>query len=628
MASLTRKKPDRQAQADRPAAAAPVQLFWIAALAILAIFIAQLWAYFTQGYYAGVDEATYFLTAKALAIHNSPAVHSADPLLFMPANMNELRPGVFYQKYPIGFPLLVAIGYKIAGQLGAFLVNPILGCVALAGALALAWELAGKWAAILLGFLLALHPLMVCYSTSALSHMTDLACVVWGLWFLWRWGERGGPAWALGAGLLLGYAVSIRYTEAVLALVVLWVTWNRIIAIRRSAAPLPPPVFRGRAGEGVHGSASFQTPSLTLPGGGNQEAAPSHARVLLELGVTGVGATVALIPLMVFHWATYGSPLRTGYGLTRESTAFSWQAFASHAGLVLKDLFHPGFGLPALVVLSVAGLLVWVVRCFGVHSSQRRNAKIAEFLLLWILPTLLLYTAYYWSSPYPTLYMRLFLNAMVGIAVAAVVVIGAIGRNRRWLAWALAASVIAAGLIGRLYPLAGEAGVRSADDTLLASADLVWIAQEGTVLARATVPADAVLIADDWMAYPAVFATDCQILSPGDFDEDQVAKRMATAAGPGPLELNPLRASRYFPLVSGKSQSQLDALLRQEIRSKLAEGRMVALLTPDRSLNGPPDPPHNWARRLSPDLGLKQIATSQNAYWRVYQIFERPSNGP
>ena len=624
MASVTQKKARPQVNLDRPAAATPLPLFWIAAVAVLLIFAAQLWAYFTQGYYAGVDEATYFLTAKALATHNSPAVHSPDPLLFMPANMNELRPGVFYEKYPIGFPLLVSVGYKIAGQLGAFLVNPILGCVALIGAMALARELAGKWAAILLGFLLALHPLLVCYSTSALSHISDLACVVWGLWCLWRWGRHGGAGWAAAAGLLLGYAVSIRYTEAVMALVVLWVMLNRITTVRRGI--LPPPVRRGRAGEGVEASDSAKSPSLTLPrntGGGNKAAASSQSKVLLDLAVMLAGAVAALIPLMLFHWSAYGSPLRTGYGLTRESTAFSWHALASHAALIVKDLFQPGFGLPALVVIAAVGCMVLLGRCIRSPLTQKQNVKSAGFLVLWILPTLLLYTAYYWSSPYPTLYMRLFLNALVGIALAAVVVIGAVGRRRQWAGLALAGAVIAGGLIGRFAPIATEAGIKSADETLLASADLAWIAQDGTDLARANLPANSVLLADDWMGYPAVFATDWQILSPGDFDQDLIAKRMATAAGHGPLELNPLRASRYFPLVSGKSQVQLDALLRQEIRAKLAEGRTVALLTPDRSQSGGTDPAHDWPSRLAPDLTLKLIATTSSGYWRLYQITPR-----
>jgi hypothetical protein len=601
MPSVTHKQTDPKRREDRGTTSAD-QLAWVAALAILAIFIAQLWAYFAQGYYAGVDEATYFLTAKTLATHNAPAVHSPDPLMFMPANMNELRPGVFYQKYPIGFPPLVAIGYKIAGPLGAFLVNPILGCIALIGAMALAWELAGKWAAILLGSLLALHPLMVCYSTSALSHIGDLACVVWGLWCLWRWGKHGGIARAAGAGLLLGYAVSIRYTEAVIALPALWVILNTTI---------------------VAGRESSRQAVADAPTSDGTRSVPAAGHVFLELAAMTAGAVVALIPLMLFHWAAYGSPLRTGYGLTRESTAFSWDSFTSHAGLVLKDLFHPGFGFPALVTMAVIGLVVWLAKSIRTHSIS----KAAMFLLLWILPTLLLYTAYYWSSPYPTLYMRLFLNALVGIALAAVVAIATLGQRRRWLGVTLAATVLICALIGRFIPIPGEAGTQTADEVLLGNADLVWISEEGTQLARNTVPPDAILIADDWMAYPAVFATDNPILSPGDFDAAQVAKRLAKANGPGPLELNPLRASRYFPLVQGKSQPELDELLRQEIRGKLAQGKTVALLTTDMSLKGVVDRQRDWANRLGAEFELKQLGVSGNAAWRTYQISRRDSQG-
>src|SRR5579864_2750490 len=119
MGSAPRKKSEAVRTSELPAAASVSGKWaWLAGLAVVVLFAAQLWAYFGQGYYAGVDEATYFVTAKSLALHNSPAVHSSDPLAFLPANLNEVRPGVFYQKYPIGFPLLVAAGYKAGGQLG------------------------------------------------------------------------------------------------------------------------------------------------------------------------------------------------------------------------------------------------------------------------------------------------------------------------------------------------------------------------------------------------------------------------------------------------------------------------------------------------------------------------------
>jgi 4-amino-4-deoxy-L-arabinose transferase-like glycosyltransferase len=384
-------------------------------------------------------------------------VQNPDPLVFMPANMNEVRPGVFYQKYPIGFPLLVAIGYKVGGQLGAFLVNPIIGCLALLAAMALTSELAGAGWGILAGLVLAIHPLMVFYSTAALSHISNLACVLAGLWCLWRWQSRGGFTWAAGTGLFLGYAVSIRYTEALLGLVVIW-----IVAFRMRQAPL--------------------------------------RRVGLELIAMIIAGLIALTPLMLFQWASYGSPLLNGYGLTRESTAFSWSAFREHVWPVVKTMGGPGFGIPAMVVVALGGLVDWLTALVRRSDRARSQLKLVGYLVVWIVPGLLLYISYYWSSPYPTLYMRLFLSAYAGIVVAAAVTLRAVSHNRTWLGKSLALGLIGVALLGRW--------ISSADEVLENNWSVERLTQEGMDLARAAVPAGAVLITDDWMAYPAVFASD------------------------------------------------------------------------------------------------------------------------
>ncbi|HXE56014.1 MAG TPA: glycosyltransferase family 39 protein, partial [Tepidisphaeraceae bacterium] len=511
---------------------------WIAAALVVLIFVAQLWAYFAQAYYAGIDEATYFLTAKSMVVHHSPEVISPDPLIFVPGNMNEIRPGFFVQKYPIGFPLLVAIGYQVGGQLGAFLVNPALGCIALLAAMAVTWELAGAWPAVLVGLVLALHPLMVSYSIAALSHMSDLACVVAGLWCLWRWGKRGGIGWSITAGMLLGYAVSIRYTEALMGLVVVWVAGCRLVITPRRA------VFR-------------------------------------DVGIMTMAGLVALIPLLVFQWRYYGSPFHTGYGLTGESTAFSWHFFRQHVGMVLGGINEPGYGLPGLFPIALVGFVVWLVMLARNKPTEGSGIMPAGFLFLWIVPSLLLYVAYYWSAPEPTLYMRLFLIPYVGLTIAAIVVLERVTRHRIWLQAGIAVAIVGTTLLGRYWS--------EADALLLQNATLNWTEKEGADVARAVVPPDAVLIGDDWMAFDLVFAVDNLIIFPRYFDADWVAQRLAAAGRGGPQEFNALRAKRFLPLLAGRNQAQLDELFRQEIRRKLDEGKMVALLTTDLTPHGQVD---------------------------------------
>ena len=62
-------------------------------------------------------------------------------------------------------------------------------------------------------------------TTNPNSHATAVCCATWGMYLLIRWWqlrERGvvvQQRWRpLGAGLLLGYAATIRYSEATLLL--------------------------------------------------------------------------------------------------------------------------------------------------------------------------------------------------------------------------------------------------------------------------------------------------------------------------------------------------------------------------------------------------------------------------
>ena len=121
------------------------------------------------------------------------------------------------------------------------------------------------------------------------------------------------------------------------------------------------------------------------------------------------------------------------------------------------------------------------------------------------------------------------------------------------------------------------------------------------------------------MAYNLAFATDCRILYPAYFDAQWVAQRQRVAEGSGPKELNPLRARRFLPLVAGKTQAQLDELLRQEIRRKLHEGRMVALLTTSLTPAGEVDRKPQWLARLGPGFDLKELGKSELT-WVVCQI--------
>jgi hypothetical protein len=93
---------------------------------ILAVAAYILWAWYIPCSGGGVDESTYLLGAKGIARHLDPVYRNPDPQQFVPEMMIETEPGVFYPVYPIGYPILAAIGYKLGGPEGAFVVNPVL----------------------------------------------------------------------------------------------------------------------------------------------------------------------------------------------------------------------------------------------------------------------------------------------------------------------------------------------------------------------------------------------------------------------------------------------------------------------------------------------------------------------
>ena len=80
----------------------------------------------------------------------------------------------------------------------------------------LARPIVGSFHAVLAMIVLAMGPTTLRLAVDPDSHLPALCCVVWGMFFLMAWWKTG--RWWVGAasGLLLGYAVTIRYTEALL----------------------------------------------------------------------------------------------------------------------------------------------------------------------------------------------------------------------------------------------------------------------------------------------------------------------------------------------------------------------------------------------------------------------------
>jgi hypothetical protein len=311
-----------------------VRFSTVALLATVALSCALMAGYFVPAY-DGVDENGYLLTAKRLALTGDGTKYTGHPLEHVSENVVQIGEGMFYAKYPLGYPWLCALGYRIGGPAGAFWVNPILAVLSVVGIFLLGRALISDWAGALAAILLATNPLHNFYGLSAVSHTGAVCFAIWGMLFLWRWTQNGGWVNAALVGALTAYACTIRYTEALLFL------------------PMAAMVF--------------------------------WRRNLREVLVMAAAVALVLAPLAIHHWTAFGAPWRTGYALCGESTGFGWDWFKKNWWLMVTRMNSPG-----LMLIFPVGLvgLGWL----GAHDRKR-----AALLALWALPAMLLYTAYYWA---------------------------------------------------------------------------------------------------------------------------------------------------------------------------------------------------------------------------------------
>ena len=335
-----------------------------AALGVVVLFVVMLAGFFVPTY-EGTDENGYMLTGKRLAAKSDVAKRTSDPYEFISGNWVEAQPGIYYAKYPVGYPALVALAYRLGGADATFWVNPVLATLAVLGIFVLGRALWNPLLGLFAAILLATNPLHAQFSLSALSHTGSLCCAVWAMYFTWRCWERGGMWNAMLAGALAAYGISVRYTEALLfipiAVAVVW-RWRTT----------KQPVWRDAA-------ALF------------------------------FGAGVAILPLVIQHWIAYGSPFITGYTLCKESTGFGWKWFQENWWLMLERM--SGSGLVLLFPLGLAGL---VLLCL-------RDVKRGVLLSAWVWPSLLLYSAYYWAPQGDGWgYVRFFVSVFPALILGAV----------------------------------------------------------------------------------------------------------------------------------------------------------------------------------------------------------------
>jgi 4-amino-4-deoxy-L-arabinose transferase-like glycosyltransferase len=266
--------------------------------------------------------------------------------------------------------------------------------LALLGIFLLGRAIAGSFAGILAVLIVGSSPVTLALANNPNSHAAALCFVTWGMYLLLGWWQGGGIWRAVLAGVLLGFAATIRYTEGLLVL------------------PLA--------------LAAIFTPSKRRRSWGQI--------------VTLLAAWIVLVALVLaLNYATLGR--LTGYDATGESRfgeAFKWEYFCQNWAMMLRQL--NGVALFGALPIGVLGLLILLAV----------NFRLTLLLWTWLIPGLLLYTSYYWApAEHGTVhYLRLLLTLLPPIALGAAWILAQLrtilGPTRRWAGISAALAIVLA----------------------------------------------------------------------------------------------------------------------------------------------------------------------------------------
>jgi len=538
-------------------------LFSLLALAILLAYAYVLYCFSAPapGRY-GIDENGYLVGGKNLADHFTTGFTPPDPYAFVGAMWLRTPHGRFFPKYPIGVPAIYATLLRVGGspaKFWAFYVAPAATVLSVAAIFLLSRALAGSFYAVLAMLLLATNHSILLLAHDPASHAADVCFVLWGMFALLFWWRSGRWWTGLIAGFLLGYAMTIRYTEGLLLLplavaAVLTIRWRERRTYLRAAVPL-------------------------------------------------LGWLIPVGALLLHNYLTMRA--FSGYDATHESSGFTVAEFFRKWEFTAEQLYM--FGLFFTAPLGIAGLAMMF----------RWSWRVALLLTLWLVPALLLYTSYYWGNHLSGVgFLRFFVPLFPPLILAAVWLLRAASewtlntgasRRRGSIAVPLAAGLITAisSSVGLMISLPELAREHSFNTNLAYSAHRILEkipAARGTPLfpasilkhnAPATQPTTPVIFADqgvfpqllmymqfvgdaDWYEadafYPkafggfAIFGAGAR---PGDKQQDN------------PVLLHQARRDFMEQVYKGKTQNDLVREQNAVMARALAAGRPVyAILNP------------------------------------------------
>ncbi|MSO29414.1 MAG: hypothetical protein EXQ48_00530 [Acidobacteria bacterium] len=268
------------------------------------------------------------------------------------------RKGELVPTYPSGLPLTMAAARLIGGELGAFLVSPLLGGIAVLCTYLLGARLYSRRAGAVAAALLATSPIFL---LQIVQPMSDVAVTAW--WTLAiLLAVPSSPASALAAGAATGIALLTRPNLLPL-----------IVAPTLAAAGL----FRGTA--------------------------PRRWLDISRLALFLSGTVPAVAVQLFLQWHLYGSPLASGYGRVSDFFALAgvWPNLRGYAWKCLVG------ETPALSLAAISLLVLTVAR------RRAPASNVSTIASIWLVVTMGLLICYLPYVVYPDwAYLRFFLPAL------------------------------------------------------------------------------------------------------------------------------------------------------------------------------------------------------------------------
>lgn len=166
---------------------------------------------------------TLFPSVASLDVAWSPIVHTG---YHIPINASGDAPSV----WPIGGSLAMAVAYRIAGEAGLYLVNPIASLLLLVATGWLVWELFADvkyraWIVALSTAILATSHTLFDWATVPMVDSQAALFSVLAMGLAMRFARQPRLTWAMLSGLALGAAYFVRHTQVLIApalCVLLW----------------------------------------------------------------------------------------------------------------------------------------------------------------------------------------------------------------------------------------------------------------------------------------------------------------------------------------------------------------------------------------------------------------------